>query len=158
MTPSDTLRQQIKAFESWKLEAYKCPAGVWTIGAGHTRGVTQGMKITEAEAEKYLTQDLSDCERQIATLGLKLDQGQYDALVDFTFNLGIDRLRKSTLLEYIRQGKTQLMIVRQFMRWVYSGGTVLDGLVKRRRWEAERYVGKPIYKSDRDFKWYIKKS
>lgn len=158
MKASDELIEFIKDKEDLRLTAYRCPKGVPTIGWGHTKGVKMGMTISEAKAEEYLRSDVAEAEKDVARLNLPLKtQGQYDAITDFIFNLGLSQTKGSTLFKYIRQGKTQLLIVRQFMAWVYSGGKVLNGLVKRRKWEAERYVGKPIYKSD-DLKWYIKKT
>lgn len=157
MGTSEELRRKIKEFEGKRLKAYKCPSGVHTIGYGHTRGVRAGQVITEAEAEDMLTEDIKTAERQVSSLGLALGQGELDALVDFTFNLGIGNLKKSTLLRYIKHHGTDLLIVREFMKWTKSGGKVLDGLVKRRKWEAERYVGKEIYRSEQDLRWYVRK-
>ena len=69
-------------------------------------------------------------------------QCQFDALVDFSYNAGIEALRKSTLLKYIRAGKGEAAIRGEFAKWVYSGGKKLGGLVKRRAWEADRFFGK----------------
>lgn len=160
METRDELLETVKVFEGCKLYAYRDSGGTVTIGYGHTgKGVRMGMAITQQQADDFLREDLLEVRRQVDALGLAgLTQGQRDALVDFTFNLGIGNLRKSTLLRYIKTGKTQLLIVREFMRWVYCNGRTLPGLVKRRQWEAERYVGKPIYRSGDDLKWYIRKS
>jgi len=79
---------------------YKCPAGVWTIGFGHTENVDNGMVISEANAIRLLKDDLKLLEAQINELALSINQNQYDALVSFTFNLGIGNLQSSTLLTY----------------------------------------------------------
>lgn len=142
MKSSDLLLNKIIDFEGCKLTAYRCPAGVWTIGVGHTRGVKQGQKITEAQAISLLKGDLLPCENYVNNLGVCKTQGQFDALVDFAFNLGTAALGRSTLLKYIRQGKAEQYIRGEFAKWVKSGGKTLAGLVKRRAWEADRYFGK----------------
>ena len=142
MKSSELLLNKIIDFEGCKLTAYKCPAGVWTIGVGHTKGVKQGQKITEAQAISLLKGDLLPCENYVNNLGVCKTQGQFDALVDFCFNLGTAALGRSTLLKYIRQGKAEQYIRGEFAKWVKSGGKTLAGLVKRRAWEADRYFGK----------------
>ena len=142
MKSSELLINKIIEFEGCKLQAYKCPAGVWTIGVGHTKGVKQGQKITEAQAISLLKGDLLPCENYVNNLGVCKTQGQFDALVDFCFNLGTGALGRSTLLKYIRQGKAEQYIRGEFAKWVKSGGKTLAGLVKRRAWEADRYFGK----------------
>lgn len=142
MKSSDLLLNKIIDFEGCKLTAYKCPAGVWTIGVGHTKGVKQGQTITEAQAMTLLKGDLLPCENYVNNLGVCKTQGQFDALVDFCFNLGTGALGRSTLLKFIRQGKAEQYIRGEFAKWVKSGGKTLAGLVKRRAWEADRYFGK----------------
>ena len=142
MKSSELLLNKIINFEGCKLTAYKCPAGVWTIGVGHTKGVKQGQKITEAQAISLLKGDLLPCENYVNNLGVCKTQGQFDALVDFCFNLGTGALSRSTLLKFIRQGKAEQYIRGEFAKWVKSGGKTLAGLVKRRAWEADRYFGK----------------
>ena len=142
MKSSDLLLNKIIDFEGCKLTAYRCPAGVWTIGVGHTKGVKQGQKITEAQAISLLKGDLLPCENYVNNLGVCKTQGQFDALVDFCFNLGTGALGRSTLLKFIRQGKAEQYIRGEFAKWVKSGGKTLTGLVKRRAWEADRYFGK----------------
>ena len=142
MKSSELLINKIIEFEGCKLTAYKCPAGVWTIGVGHTKGVKQGQTITKAQAMTLLKGDLLPCENYVNNLGVCKTQGQFDALVDFAFNLGTAALGRSTLLKYIRIGKAEQYIREQFARWVNAGGKVMPGLVKRRAWEADRYFGK----------------
>ena len=111
--------EAIKEFEGLRLEAYEDPAGVLTIGYGHTGDdVFAGDKISKYWAESTLKMDLTEVERQIDTLGLNLTQGQLDALVSFTFNLGIERLKSSTLLKLIREGGSMRQIKQEFKRWV----------------------------------------
>ena len=142
MKSSELLLNKIIDFEGCKLTAYKCPAGVWTIGVGHTKGVKQGQTITKAQAMSLLKGDLLPCENYVNNLGVCKTQGQFDSLVSFSFNLGTAALGRSTLLKFIRQGKAEQYIRGEFAKWVKSGGKTLAGLVKRRAWEADRYFGK----------------
>ena len=142
MKSSELLLNKIIDFEGCKLTAYKCPAGIWTIGVGHTKGVKQGQTITEAQAMSLLKGDLLPCENYVNNLGVCKTQGQFDALVDFAFNLGTAALGRSTLLKYIRAKKPEQYIREEFGKWVNSKGMRLKGLVIRRQWEADRYYGK----------------
>ena len=139
MEASKILTDKLKEFEGLRLEAYKCPAGVWTIGYGHTKGVKEGQKITEAQAEQLLRGDLLPAEQTVNGLRLNLTQGQFDALVSFVYNVGEHAFLRSTLLETVRRARQSPDIRRQFLRWVYGGGRELEGLRRRREWEAERY-------------------
>lgn len=139
---SDKAKLKIMDFEGCRLEAYKCPAGVWTIGCGHTKGVKPGQTITEQQALSLLKGDLLPCEKYVNALGVCKTQGQFDALVDFCFNCGTAALGRSTLLKYIRLGKPEQYIREAFAMWVKAAGKTLPGLVKRRQWEADRYFGK----------------
>lgn len=140
MKASEILIEKIKEFEGLRLNAYQDSAGVWTIGYGHTRGVKKGQKITEAEADSLLRGDLVTAEKYVNDLKLNLTQGQFDALVDFVFNLGAGNLAGSTLLTKIKVKAPTEDIQAQFRRWVYANGKKLAGLVKRREWEAQRWV------------------
>ena len=142
MKSSELLLNKIIDFEGCKLTAYKCPAGVWTIGVGHTKGVKQGQTITEAQAMSLLKGDLLPCENYVNNLGVCKTQGEFDSLVDFVFNLGTAALGRSTLLKYIRAKKPEQYIREEFAKWVNSKGMRLKGLVIRRAWEADRYYGK----------------
>lgn len=140
MKASDILIEKVKEFEGLRLTSYKDSAGVWTIGYGHTRGVKPGQKITEAEAEKLLKEDLEEAERYVNNLKMEFTQGQFDALVDFVYNIGVGDFMSSTLLKKIRAGAPTKDIQAQFRRWVHAGGKKLAGLVKRREWEARRWT------------------
>lgn len=139
MKVSDSLIKQLMTFEGLSLEAYEDAAGVPTIGYGHTEGVKMGDRISEYWAKELLLADIAVAERAVDSLELDLTQGQLDALVSFTFNLGFGRLKSSTLLKVIRQGGSMRQIRREFMRWVHAGGYKLKGLEKRRAWEADRF-------------------
>ena len=99
MIRSERLLSQLMLMEGLRLEAYKDAAGVWTIGYGHTQDVRPGDKISEYCAKEYLLQDLYPVEQAVNKLNIARTEGQFDALVSFAFNLGIDRLKKSTLLD-----------------------------------------------------------
>ena len=98
-----------------------------------------GQAITKAQAETLLRGDLLPCEEYVRGLNLELTQGQFDALVDFCFNLGTGALQRSTLLQKIRTKADERTIRGEFAKWVNAGGVRLQGLVKRRAWEADRY-------------------
>ena len=129
----------IKKYEGLRLEAYKCPAGVWTIGYGHTKGVYKGMSITKEEAEKLLQQDVSVFELQVVNTVGKLAACKIDALVSFAYNVGIAAFRNSTLCRKVKANSDDPAIRNEFMKWVYAGSKKLPGLVKRRAEEAEMY-------------------
>lgn len=138
MRASQKLISAIKRFEGVRFTAYQDVAGVWTIGYGHTEGVKAGQHISYAVAENYLYKDLSLVEEQVDELG-DWTQGQFDALVDFAFNLGVGALKRSTLLKYIRERRGEAEIRAEFAKWRKAGGKVCAGLVKRRAWEAQRF-------------------
>ena len=124
----------IKQFEGVRLTAYKCPAGVYTIGYGHTRGVKRGMKITEEEASAYLTADLRNSEKAVERYDsvYHWNQNEFDALVSFTFNCGATNLR--ALLRNGRRNRSQIAATLPLYR--KAGGKVLKGLERRR--DAEK--------------------
>ena len=129
----------IKRHEALRLNAYLDAVGVWTIGYGHTKTAKKGMAITEAEAEKLLIDDLKTAEEEINSHNLPLKQHQFDALVSFVFNVGVGNFRRSTLLKRLKANPNDPNIANQFKRWVYGGGKVLPGLVRRRNDEAKLY-------------------
>ncbi len=129
----------IKKYEGLRLTAYKCPAGVWTIGYGHTKGVKEGQKITNSQAEELLKEDLRVFENGVNKWNLQINQYQFDALVSFAFNLGLANLGKSTLLKKVQANPQDKTIKDEFLKWVNAGGRKLEGLVRRRNEEAEMY-------------------
>lgn len=140
MEASDLLIKKITEFEGFSNTAYRCPAGKWTCGIGHTSGVTATTTCTRKEAEQWLKEDLAPVEAYVNTIEQVRTQGQYDALVDFAYNLGLGNLKSSTLLHKIKAGASTEDIQEQFRRWVYAGSKVLKGLVRRREWEAQRWA------------------
>lgn len=136
LKPSGACRALVRQFEGCRLQAYLCPAGIPTIGVGHTAGVKLGDRCTVQQADLWLTHDLEDAGASVASLvRVPLTQGQFDALVSFTFNLGIRRLAESTLLILLNKGN-YAGAADQFSRWVYGGPQKLPGLVARRAAEA----------------------
>ena len=140
--------KKLKEFEGLRLEAYKDAAGIWTIGYGHTHNVRKGDKISEYCADEYLRMDLEVAQKQVMDLKVCRTQGELDALVDFVFNLGIGKLESSTLLQLIRAGFPQEVIMKEFRKWCYATDPAtgkkkrLPGLWSRRNWEAERFYDK----------------
>lgn len=140
MIISDKGMQLIKDFESLRLAAYLCPANVWTIGYGHTKGVKRGDVINESIAERYLRTDLVQFEKDVNQLvKVPLTQGQYDALVSFAFNCGSRALSTSTLLRKLNSGDYE-GAANEFKRWNKSGGKVLPGLTRRREMERRLFL------------------
>ena len=127
----------IKRFEGCVLSAYKCPAGVWTIGYGHTSGVKQGDAITQEMADSYLRHDLERYESYVKwNVKHALNQNQFDALVSFTYNCGIANLKTLVRNRNVEQiGKAILLYNK-------ARGKVLTGLVKRRQAEHDLYFKK----------------
>ena len=148
----------IKQFEGCKLKPYLCPAGVPTIGWGSTRytnGVRVTMKdkaITQQKADEMLLFDLSAFEKDVTylTKSVVLNQNQFDALVDFSYNCGSDididttpeGLGDSTLLKKVLKNPNDPDIAKEFVKWNKSKGIVLPGLTKRRKAEADLYFKK----------------
>lgn len=130
----------IKKEEGLVLNAYLCPANVWTIGYGHTNGVKKGDKITEEQAEDFLVNDLLYSERIVNKMvKVKLSQNQYDALVSFIFNVGSGNFINSTLLKKLNAGANSDEICAELRRWIFSKGKKLPVLVARRQRECELY-------------------
>ena len=128
----------IKKFEGVRLTAYKCTAGVYTIGYGHTRGVKRGMKITEEEASAYLTADLLNSEKAVERYDsvYHWNQNEFDALVSFTFNCGATNLR--ALLRNGQRNRSQIAATLPLYR--KAGGKVLKGLERRRAAEKALFL------------------
>lgn len=130
--------QLTESFESFESAAYWDTFGkVWTIGYGHTgKEVVQGLVWTKQQAITALAADVSWASACVNHLvKVNLDQAQFDALVDFTFNTGVGNFTSSTLLKCINAENMAEADV-EFSKWIYSGGRVLSGLVRRRLAEA----------------------
>jgi len=133
----------IKKFEGFSTVKYREPNGGYSIGYGHFIRVGENLeKITEKEAEAVLKKDLLSAEKAVErNVRVPLNQGQYDALVSFTYNLGEGNLQKSGLLKKINS-KDYRGASMEFIKWSYSGGKKSKGLEARRKKEAEIFKGK----------------
>ena len=139
MKTTEILLKKLMELEGLRLEAYEDAAGVVTIGYGHTKDVEMGDKISPWWAKELLVCDIEEVEEQVKALGIAHTEAQLDALVSFAFNLGINRLKNSTLLRFIKEQRNMREIKREWNRWVYAGGQRLKGLERRRAWEAKRF-------------------
>lgn len=127
-------------FEGCRLVAYQDQAGVYTIGYGHTKGVTPSMTCTTEQAEWWLRQDVEEAESAVnALVKVPLSQKQFDALVDFTFNLGIGSFAKSTLLKLLNASNFKKAAL-EFEKWNRAGGVVRAGLTRRRLAEKNIFL------------------
>lgn len=132
----------IKRFEGFRSKPYLDAAKVWTIGYGYTRGVTATTpEITEQEAERQLREAVAQDEKRLAAhLPTNLSQGQYDAIVSFVYNVGVEAFLRSTLFRLISTFPDDAKrITTEFNRWNLAGGKPLSGLTKRRAAEAALY-------------------
>lgn len=145
---SDEMTQKIKKFEGYMSKAYPDAKGVWTIGYGNTfyadgNPVKPGDTITKGAAEKLFSDVLNDFAGKVGdAVRVELNHCQFDALVSFTYNVGIGNLKKSTLLKKVNANPEDETIRSEFNKWIKSGGKTLAGLIKRRKDEADYYFGK----------------
>lgn len=132
----------IKAAEGCRLNAYKCPAGIWTIGYGHTKGVKEGDTWTQEQADKALEQDIETYRKAvlIACPALADYPNRLAACISLAYNIGIGAFSKSTLVKKLNQGDYE-GAGDEILRWNKAGGKVLSGLVKRREAEYRMYKG-----------------
>jgi len=131
----------IKQFEGCQLIAYQDAVGVWTIGYGHTKNVSEGDIISSAQAEALLLKELKEYENYVNKLvTVPLHDYQFDALVSWTYNLGPTNLANSTMLKKLNEGKYN-EVPDEMRRWNRAGGKVLEGLVIRRDKEARLFAG-----------------
>lgn len=129
----------IKDFESLQLKAYRDPVGIWTIGYGSTGAhVKPSMVITEAQADELLKRDLDRFERGVAGMVNSATDPQFDALVSFAFNVGVNAAGRSTLIRLHNAGDYD-GAANQFARWNKAGGQILRGLTRRRAAESQLY-------------------
>lgn len=140
-------------YEGWSAVPYLCPGGMWTIGWGHTRGVTANTPpITEAEGKLYLAQDIAEAERIVErAVTVLLNQNEFDALVLFVMNIGPGRAGVKSGLVELRSGGPSTLLRRlnendragaadEWMKWVYAGGEKLPGLIIRRAEERALFM------------------
>jgi len=136
----------IKAQEGFRSHAYRDPAGVWTIGYGHTSmagppQVREGLKISQAEAENILRRDVerfADGVRRL--LRRNLSDRQFSALVSFAYNVGLGNFERSSVLRAVNAGDFEA-VPRRLALWVKAGGRTMPGLIRRRAAEAALFTG-----------------
>lgn len=135
----------IKSFEGCYLNAYKCPAGVWTIGWGTTEPIDgvkphEGMVITQKQADELLIKNLKSYENAVNEyVTYSINQNQFDALVSFAYNCGNGALKTSTLLKKLNAGDVH-GAANEFLRWNKANGKVLNGLTRRRETERKLFL------------------
>ena len=141
MNVSENGIRLVKHFEGCELKAYKCPAGILTIGYGHTgAGVSPGLVIDQARADMLLQSDLAEFAEGVSKLvRVNITQGQFDALISFSYNCGLNNLRTSTLLRKLNAGD-YAGAADEFLRWNRAGKQVLGGLTRRRKAERELFL------------------
>lgn len=139
----------IKEFEGFRSKPYLCPANVWTIGYGTTvypngvRVSKNDAQITKEQADELLKSDVVKFAKKVESFTRDdINQNQFDALVSFSYNLGYEALRKSTLLKKVNVDPNDTKITNEFNKWVYAGGRKLNGLIRRRKKESELYFKK----------------
>lgn len=129
-----------ESFEGCKLEAYKDVVGIWTIGYGHTGPeVIPGLVIDQATAERFLKIDINSAISCVnSCVSAPITQGEFDALVDFVFNVGCSSFRRSTMLRMLNDGQ-YADAAKQFGLWAYASGKAVAGLLRRREAEAREF-------------------
>jgi lysozyme len=134
-------QQLTEKFEGFRSDSYQDQVGVWTIGYGHIRGVTEGMTCTQEQALAWLDEDMARCVADVNQyVTVPLTQGEFDALCDFAFNLGDGSLNNSTLLRELNDGDYR-GAAAQFEVWDHAGGKVVAGLLRRRIAEENEFKG-----------------
>lgn len=143
MKTSNNGRNFIKRFEQLRLKAYPDPGTggkPWTIGWGHTKGVMQGDRITQEQAEAFFSEDLAVFELTVnGAIKRTMTQNQFDSMVSLAFNIGGPAFAGSTLVKNFNAGDVQAA-ADEFSKWRNSAGKVMPGLVKRRAAEREMFL------------------
>lgn len=143
MKISDNGINLIKRFEGVRYKPYRCPAGLWTVGVGHLIGDGKQLPddynktFTEREVDELLRKDLARFERGVTMLfpvSYRFTQGAYDALVSFSFNLGLGALQRSTVRSALLRGD-KTMAGESLLKYCRAGGKILKGLQLRRQAE-----------------------
>lgn len=138
--PPETAAPFIAVQEGFKSKAYKCPAGVWTIGYGHTKNVHQGDTVTRAEAYELLRQDLIQTQEELLTLvNVDVTENQFIALMSFVYNFGLTKCRTYTLFKKINAQDIE-GIKTWWSKYCNPGTDFEDGLRKRRLRELELFL------------------
>lgn len=145
MNLNEAGKNLIKSFEGCKLKAYKCPAGLNTIGFGSTfypdgTKVKEGDVITKERADELFDAIADDFVKKVKPLIKKeLSDNNFSALVSFAYNAGVGNLKNSTLLKKVNANPNDETIRAEFMKWVRANNKVLAGLERRRKAEADLY-------------------
>ena len=133
----DRAADLIAEFEGFSEKAYLCPAGVWTIGFGHTRNVTEGMTIDREEAVKLLRLDVAERKSALESLlRVPVSENQLVALLSFVYNVGVGNFSRSTMLRKLNVGNYS-GAAKEFGRWVFVNNQPLRGLMRRRAREKQ---------------------
>jgi lysozyme len=136
-------RALVRRFEGLRLDAYRCPAGVLTIGYGSTGPhVKTGMVITPGEAERLLDKDLARFETGVTAMigSVPTSEDEFSAMTSLAFNIGLGRFATSTLLKRHKLGN-KIRAANAFLMWNKAGGQILKGLMRRREAEKALYEG-----------------
>lgn len=130
----------ISSFEGCRLSAYKCSAGVWTIGYGHTEGVKEGDVCTEEQAKAWLIDDVRETQTLLAHyINVPVSEGEFVALVSLAFNVGVGALMKSKLLRKLNSGDRE-GAAQEFLDFDLAGGKRIAGLTRRRKEEHDLFL------------------
>ncbi len=141
MTASKACLDLIKMFEGFRSAAYQDVAGIWTIGYGHTAGVTAGQTMSRDKAERHLTEHVDKVAHQVcAVVDVPLQQSQFDALCSLVYNIGAGNFQKSKLLQKLNAKEPPEKVAAEFLTWRRAGGRVISGLVKRREIERDLFL------------------
>jgi len=138
----------IMEFEGFRDHIYYCPGGYKTIGYGHRvkEGESFSVPLSKQEGLKLLKNDLKEIVNQVKnaitnkSVYNRLTDYQLTALYDFVYNVGIDNFKKSTLLKKLNAGEPAVVVADEFMKWVWSNGKKLNGLIMRRAGEKELFL------------------
>lgn len=140
---SESAMDFIEAWEGCRLQAYMCPAGIWTIGCGHTKDVTEHDEITYEQSREMLREDVEEVKRGLAPfVNVHVTEGQYVALVSLAFNVGASYVVHNCprLMRALNAGDVE-QAAHQFLDITKAGGKELPGLVRRRKSEAKLFLG-----------------
>lgn len=140
MQPSENCARLVAGFEGFRAQAYRCPAGVWTIGYGTTEGVREGDIISKAKAWERLKVDLNKFGTGVYSLcSATCTQNQFDAMVSLAYNIGLGAFGRSSVLRMHNAGN-HVAAAEAFKSWNKAGGKLLPGLVNRRNIESQLYL------------------
>ena len=130
----------ISTFEGCRLSAYKCSAGVWTIGYGHTKGVSEGDTCTKRQAEDWLIDDIRETQTLLAHyVNVPVSEGEFVSLVSLAFNVGVGALMKSKLLRKLNSGDRD-GAAEEFLDFDLANGKRVIGLTRRRKQEHDLFL------------------